>query len=75
MSVISLRRRITRLDRGIDPQKHALERLTDDELDAHMHSTLVRKSPELGERYAAGGTIHGRFSIFGEICKELGLKE
>jgi hypothetical protein len=45
MSVIALRRRITRLDHGVSPEMPALDKLTDDELHAHIRNRLRWSTP------------------------------
>jgi hypothetical protein len=45
MSVVSIRCRLARLDHGKSPEDRALEKLTDDELDALIMAGLAEIEP------------------------------
>jgi len=52
MSIVSLERRITRLDHRVPPHVRDLSRLTDAELDALVQSEIAKSDPGLAARYA-----------------------
>jgi hypothetical protein len=71
MTVISLTRRIARLDRGMSPEVRALARLTDAELDALIKSHLARVNPALAERYTPETTCAELHALFDDAQAEL----
>ena len=66
MSVIALRRRITRLDHGVSPEMAALDKLTDDELHAHIRNDLAMVDPALADRYSPDFSVAELHAIFDE---------
>jgi hypothetical protein len=70
MTVISLTRRIARLDRGISPEVRALASLTDAELDALIKSHLARVNPALAERYTSETTCTELHALFADAQAE-----
>ena len=59
-----LRRRITRLDQGVSPEMAALDKLTDDELHAHIRNDLAMVDPALADRYSPDFSVAELHAIF-----------
>jgi hypothetical protein len=66
MSAIALRRRITRLDHGVDHKRRALSKLTDAELHAHIRTRFAEIDPALADRYSPDFSVAELHAIFDE---------
>jgi hypothetical protein len=53
MSIVSLERRITRLDHRVPPHVRDLSRLTDAQLEALIEAELAKYDPAIAARYSA----------------------